>query len=382
AGATGLLIVLAGLCGVVAVVLAMHLHRGYVLALEQRLLDHASAVDLDPMDDVLRTGAVMQTMATIDVGRFIGSRSESSMGAELAVLRSQARAESKQKESAPPTIHDPQVARLVELRSGEFARVTAALTDPRPFERYHAPQLVDLLAWDEVSGLAIRALTEIAPTTAGVLLDALLDPGQEFTIRRRVPRILARVESRWVVAGLIAGLGDKRFEVRYQCGRALARIHHRQPEIAFDEQEICDAVLREVAVDRRVWESHRLLDRLEDSEADGTEWLNEYLADRTGRGLEHVFTLLALILPGEPLRIAFRGLHTSDARLRGTALVYLESVLPESVREHLWPFIDREQPDTSTTPRDREALLEELMRSNAAIEASIAGLAPSKPSKA
>jgi hypothetical protein len=35
--------------------------------------------------------------------------------------------------------------------------------------------------------------------------------------------------------------------------------------------------------------------------------MDEAIRDRANRSLEHVFTLLALALPREPLRIAFRG---------------------------------------------------------------------------
>ena len=103
------------------------------------------------------------------------------------------------------------------------------------------------------------------------------------------------------------------------------------PEIVFD------AVLREVAVDRRVWESHRLLDQLNDPE-DQTPFIDEFLKHRANKSLEHVFTLLALVLPKEPLRISFRGLLTKDQNLRGTALEYLESVLPLNVKNSLWPY--------------------------------------------
>jgi hypothetical protein len=56
--------------------------------------------------------------------------------------------------------------------------------------------------------------------------------------------------------------------------------------------------------------------------------------------LAHVFTLLALILPAEPLGVAFRGLQSDDQRLRGTALEYLESVLPREVRDRLWRLLE------------------------------------------
>jgi hypothetical protein len=61
---------------------------------------------------------------------------------------------------------------------------------------------------------------------------------------------------------------------------------------------------------------------------------------QASQSLGHVFTLLALVLPAEPLRVAFRGLHSDDQRLRGTALEYLESVLPRDVRDLLWRFLE------------------------------------------
>ncbi len=384
--ASGALVLLAGVAAGIAVFLSMLLHRGYVDSLEKRLLERAADLDLNPGDDVLRTGAVMQTMATVDLGRLVTSRSGvAGAREELRALRQSARRIEDQSAITEPELQDGSVRRLVGLRSGDLARVSKALTDPGPFELVHVPQLIQLLAWDEVSGLVTRALRELMPRCAGALLDALLDGEQEFTIRRRVPRVLSVSSEQWVAAGLLAGLHDKRFEVRYQCGRALARIHHRHPEIEFDRDAVCTAVVREVAVDERVWKSYRLLDSMdEDEEGEeetlGTEWLNEYLADRTGRGLEHVFTLLALVLPSAPLRIAFRGIHTDDQNLRGTALEYLESVLPERVREPLWPFIDQDHRRPSTDGlKDRDEVLAALLKSNSAIEASIAGMPRPEP---
>jgi hypothetical protein len=49
--------------------------------------------------------------------------------------------------------------------------------------------------------------------------------------------------------------------------------------------------------------------------------------------------LLGLVLDPEPLEIARRALHATDRALRGTALEYLDNVLPPSVREKLWPHL-------------------------------------------
>jgi hypothetical protein len=79
------------------------------------------------------------------------------------------------------------------------------------------------------------------------------------------------------------------------------------------------------------------------------------------------FTLLSLVLPAEPLRIAFRGLHTDDPNLRGTALEYLEGVLPPAIRDRLWPFLEDPRPAANRTIRAREEILADLLRSHASI---------------
>ena len=68
------------------------------------------------------------------------------------------------------------------------------------------------------------------------------------------------------------------------------------------------------------------------------------------RHLEHVFNLLALTLEREPLRISYWAVRSGDT-LRGTALEYLENVLPEDVREILWPLLGvRRRPSRSRRP--------------------------------
>jgi hypothetical protein len=52
--------------------------------------------------------------------------------------------------------------------------------------------------------------------------------------------------------------------------------------------------------------------------------------------------VLGLALPAEPLRIALHAVQTDDPELRGTALEYLESILPPEVRAQLWPFLEGE----------------------------------------
>jgi hypothetical protein len=75
---------------------------------------------------------------------------------------------------------------------------------------------------------------------------------------------------------------------------------------------------------------------------------------------------LSLVLPREPLQIALRGLHAGDENLRGTALEYLESVLPTTIRQPLWPFLEDHRP-AGRNVRPREEILADLVRSNHSI---------------
>jgi len=90
-----------------------------------------------------------------------------------------------------------------------------------------------------------------------------------------------------------------------------------------------------------------------------------FVRDRAGESLAHVFTLLSLVLPREPLQLAFRGLQTSDEHLRGTSLEYLDSVLPSAIRQRLWPFL--EPGPARHTSRNREEAIAALLRSNESI---------------
>jgi len=174
--------------------------------------------------------------------------------------------------------------------------------------------------------------------------------------------------SQRAVDGLILGLEDQRFEVRYQCARSLASIVQKNPRVRIDADVIFEVVRRESAVGRPVWESHRLLTMLDDY--DEKMFADEFVKERASRSLAHVFTLLSLALPPEPLRIAFRGLHTDDAALRGTALEYLEGVLPLKIREPLWPYLEDRRP-SSRASRPRDEILADLIRSHETIQINL-----------
>jgi len=66
-----------------------------------------------------------------------------------------------------------------------------------------------------------------------------------------------------------------------------------------------------------------------------------------------------------PLMVAFRSLHTDDSHLRGTALEFLEGILPVKTREMLWEIIQERPP--ASTPRNPGEVLEDLLKASPTI---------------
>ena len=200
-----------------------------------------------------------------------------------------------------------------------------------------------------MAGEAIAALRAVVSQVTGQLVDVLLDEAEPLAVRRRLPRILAVDPSPRVVDGLLRGLEDSRSEIRLQSGRALARLHTEHPDLTFERERIMRLVRVEAGRGKQVWEGQQQLDR---DDLDDSPLVDEVLRDRANRSLEHVFALLSLVLPLEPLRLTFAGLHTDDAALRATALDYLESVLPPEVRGSLAPLLAERSPRAPRSSRE------------------------------
>ena len=332
----------------VALLLARRLNRGYIHTLERSLLNRALELDFSDVEDLTTRTVMMQTIR----GRTLPGQKTVSAAPERV--------------PESPSSVDPELAEIQALRSRDRARITAVLRHDEGMPATLVPHVIPLLAWDPVAEDAIFALRKVAEERVGELIDALIDPNQPFAVRRRLARVFSVCVSQRASDGLILGLDDQRFEVRFQCGRSLAAILAKNPRVRVPEQAIYEVVLREVAVGRPVWESHRLLDGMDDPEG-GPSFVDKFIRDRTSQGLAHVFTLLSLVQPAEPLQIAYRGLLTDDENLRGTSLEYLEGTLPPAIRARLWPFLeDRRAPNRTARPRDE--ILRDLLRSHPSIQ--------------
>jgi hypothetical protein len=234
--------------------------------------------------------------------------------------------------------HDNVADAVADLRSGDPERIQRVLaTELTP---QLAAYTIDLLGRDDVARAALAALNAVAPKCTGMLVDALLDQTRDVAVRRRLPAVLLAGEPSLASWGLWRALVDPSFDVRYRSGAVLARLAAAGHLRDISTDEVFGAVRRELMADRSVLASRRVLDDLVGAGEERVEDASQ--PHRGGAGLEHVFTVLGLVLPAEPLRIALHAVQTDDPELRGTALEYLESILPADVRAQLWPLLEAE----------------------------------------
>jgi ATP:ADP antiporter, AAA family len=356
-GAGRLLLGLTVILSALALAVARRLHLGYIGALAGSI--HRQAGDLpDPTQD--DAAAWLQTVGGFDISG-IRSRLAISTGSPYA-----AEPPPRSAEEAPAPVETPLDQ---AVRGGDPDQVKQALALP-PHSSDQIGSIIELLAWDAVAPAAITALRKVAPSYTEILLRHLLDPDEDFAIRRRLVNVLAGSRNPRVFNGLLQALDDRRFEVRYRAGRALSDMAAQIKGIQVDRDRILSVVLREMGVERGVWESRQIIDL---SDEDSSPMEVEVLRERVSRSLEHLFTLLSLILPRETLRLAFHALHTDDSYLRGTALEYMETVLPEPVWRRLLPLLEQ---GNESVPRGRGSAeaLQDLLASRESINLALAAV--------
>ncbi|MBL8173137.1 MAG: hypothetical protein JNK48_00620 [Bryobacterales bacterium] len=334
----GITIVLAAL----SVWITTRMDKAYLGVLEKGLLTRAVELDIGDVQDSTTMSAVLRTVS----------------------VQAEVKDRPKTAYPRPTTVTvaaDPVVEAFTDLRSGNAERVRATLVKLKRWEPLVGPQVVRLLAWDEVSEAAREALTGAGQVVIGLLTDVLLDEKQDFAVRRRIPRILARAGSQRGVDGLMEALGDAHFELRFQSSRALDYLKQTKPELYYDKETIYEAVKRELGVATPIWQGRRLLDTRDASDS-GFSFLDDVLRDRANQSLENVFSLLAVVLPREPLKVAFRALHSEDRLLRGLGLEYLEGVLPTAINAMLGEVL--ESTPAADPGKNPEEVLARLMQSN------------------
>ena len=344
---------------ILLVLIVIRLHRGYINQLAVSLRDGAISLSEDEITDA----TTQQTFA------------ETSVSGERAMLFERIRSAKEQRrpllkppnESDITTLHGQSseetkklCSAIDQLRSADVDTVRRFLIGDYMDDRL-VPYLLPLLGEDDLAEDVRMELRWIAPRVIGTLTDSMLNPDLAVRARQRIPGVLEVTHHPRAANALLMGLQEESFNVRFSCARALARMQERDPSIVIGNEAVYAAVLKEVTQPVTKWENLDItleIDLAEDLDARPT-------GSNANYGLIYVFTLLGLVHDKDAVNLSLHAVFSNDQNMRGTALEYLENVLPEEVRRGLWPHLgvpDARGSEGRRASRSSQVLISELRR--------------------
>jgi len=292
--------------------LGTRLERGYVAELAASLRSGRVKLDANEVRDATTRLTLSQTQLELD---------------RDALLRQIDTLRRGQDRPTPK----PQSELALALESDDPERINRALL-AGPMDKDLASLVMPCLEHDETAEAAVVALRGIAAKIPGQLVDVLLDTDRPLRLRRRIPRVLRTAAHPRVVRGLTEALSAPEPELRLRAALALRDLTQDHPELAPPRRVVLEAAARELELDQEGM-------------------------------LDQVFTLLGFVVDRESLELSLRALGLEDEKLRGTALEYLDHVIPEPIRASILPHLNAARHPLPARKRTSTEIAAELRRS-------------------
>ena len=350
-----ILLITALILAVICLTLILVLHRGYVRQLADNLRSGSLRAEEVPIVDATTAHTVAATQTAIERDKLLH---------DIALFRDASGADARMPETAPPPGSvDAVTGAIIDLRSGDETRIRRILAS-HAMTAELLPHALPLLADERVLRDALRSVRRMASAGAGQLVDALLDPMQHPLVRRRLPLVLAHSDSPLAVQGLSTGLDDPDWNVRFRCARGLVTIRRRHPHLRASEQRLLAVAESEARV---LAEASAAAPRISGSVS--TQSTSE---EAQNRRVELLFLLFGALYEPETLELCLHALRGDDRGLQGTALEYLENLLPPHIWALVQPVLAPGQ-DQTRTRRPLQQIARDLL-------AGASGLKPKKTS--
>jgi ATP:ADP antiporter, AAA family len=316
-----------------ALFVAVRLRQGYIDELARSLRSGAVVLDEWGVRDQTTRLTLSRTLSDLNRERLLAEieiQHERTLKEESERARAASEGGGRLDTASPAESGQGVPALVADLLSENPARIQSALEHADPGL---APFVIPLIARDDVGAQAMNKLSSFGPRIIGQLSDALLDSERYSPkVRRRLVRVIATAESHWAAAALASALDDADFDVRRQAVRGLEDIAERGVQVPLARSTALEVALRELG------------------SSDGVS------SERS----EHVLRLLGLVFDREAFRLARAALGDADPKLRGTALEYLDNVLPTPIKASLFSVLPPEPPHR--TQRVEQELIDELRR--------------------
>ncbi|MEJ2274041.1 MAG: hypothetical protein P8Y01_05635 [Woeseiaceae bacterium] len=322
-----LLIVAIGLA-VICALLILLLQRNYSRQLAENLetgqleVEDVDVIDTMPSRTVAETQMAISRDSLLKEIEALRARKQASGddAAEMAAEAMPVGTESTPSRKPQVQHSDPVLESIADLRSGHASRIREALMS-RELTSETVPHVIGLLRDEELVPHVLRALRPVAGRSAGILIDALLDPMHGSTVRRRIPIALGNTDNPIAVFGLLTALRDRDWNVRFRAAEALSGIRQRSRTATIDRQKL-DAALGAA------------IRNLRSRQATIGQGAPSML-----QRLELVFLLIGIADNPETLDLCWKALHSDDRWLQGTAAEYLQNLLSPDRWQALEPHL-------------------------------------------
>ena len=227
-----------------------------------------------------------------------------------------------------PLLSDPDLGtRRAALRSaGRAAR------------RAHIPILIDALATRPTEDAARAALVNLGDRVVGTLGDYLNDSTVALATRQAIPRALAEIPTQDSVNALFRCRDFSDIRLSYRILKASNHLCASGARLTFPRKLVTEDIERDVGNHLFALIHHRSAPPGQGPRAE--RLLAIALEERVEQSLNRVFRRLGLIYPPQNIAAAYQGITSTNPRLRGNAIEYLENALAPEHRGLVVPLVD------------------------------------------
>lgn len=198
------------------------------------------------------------------------------------------------------------------------------------------PRLIEALGKRETEPAARHGLVALGESVIDPLAERLADPRVDVEIRRALPPVLSEIPSQRAIDALLQVRGREDVVLAYRTLKAMNHIHAALPNLVIPPEPVLEDLELDIR-DRLLAELH--LEAQGEPQDLGQSFLVRVLRERHAQALNRVFRRLALLHPGDELLSAYLGVQHADARIRGNAAEFVESLLTAERRALVAPLL-------------------------------------------
>jgi AAA family ATP:ADP antiporter len=237
-----------------------------------------------------------------------------------------------------PTFRSLLVPLLHDADSGVARQAIQSARALGPSDSLFVPALISRLGDRILKTAARETLVSYGAEIVPALAHFMRDEDEQPWVRRHVPATLARIPTQASMDALMAALDDPDGFLRYKAILAIEILRRSHPHLQFSQAAVESRVVKETL---RYYSALSLRYNVveHDPEAEGS-LLVRALEDKLARTLDRVFRLLGLRYAWTDVAAARYSLDHGDARVRASAVEYLDNLLGGDLRRRVMPILD------------------------------------------